>query len=177
MNNRISGKDVKTTTINVLSLLKEVKNKQKNHVNMMRREIEIRDPHQTSSSELTWKSVGFTLTEKRKGYTWRKVFPIWCFSLFQVVMWLIHWVHTMYQEWGPVWYMGYHLILLTAVVVLAPPSVDETQHTSVSHLVPIFFIALNMIGSYISILFISEGEDLVLMSTLVCAMLSVVPET
>lgn len=62
-------------------------------------------------------------------------------------------------------------------MVLAPPSMDGTQRTSVSHLVPIFFIALNVIGSYISILFISEGGDLVPMTTLICAMLSMVPET
>lgn len=87
-NNRITGQGVKTAIINVLNLLKEVKNKQKPCEHDEERNRFKRDPYQTSSSELTWKSVGFTLTEKRKGYTWRKVFPIWCFSFFQVVMWL-----------------------------------------------------------------------------------------
>lgn len=52
---------------------------------------------------------------------------------------------------------------------------DGIQGTSVSHLVPFFFIALNMIRNCVSILFVSEGGDLVSVSTLICAMLSMVP--
>lgn len=60
-------------------------------------------------------------------------------------------------------------------VVPGPRFVDGIQGTSVSHLGPFFFIALNMIGNCVSILFVSEGGDLVSVSTLMCAVLSVVP--
>lgn len=106
-------------------------------------------------------------------------FLLWC-SLFipgsDIVN--IYWVTTVYQEWCQILYMDYHLILVTALgSTISSFCGWEFKALQSRTQWVFFFIALNMVGNYISILFVSEGRDPVSVSTLAYSVLSVEPGT
>lgn len=127
---------------------------------MTKREMDIKRP--TSNFEQwtqTWKSAG--LTEKRKGCTWKRVFPIWCSQFVPGSdVGITYRVHTVYQEWCQVWYMGYQLVLRRALGGTRSLFCGWNSRLFCLSLSAFFLYSVWL--QYIHILFISEDRDLCL---------------